>query len=82
MRPYSRSGTPYHTPPRSLWSRASCTSSRSLANLLGFKAGHRIRLEIVSFDGQHHMGHLRGKDTFHHDASRASHLVLPVVLAS
>ncbi len=44
-----------------------------------FKAGHRIRLEIVSFDGQHHLGHLRGTDTFYHDAQRPSHLVLPVV---
>ena len=44
-----------------------------------FKAGHRIRLEIMSFDGQHHIGHLRGTDTFHHDSSRPSHLQLSVV---
>jgi uncharacterized protein len=44
-----------------------------------FKAGHRIRLDITSFDLGHHIGHLRGTDTFHHDASRPSHLVLPVV---
>jgi putative CocE/NonD family hydrolase len=44
-----------------------------------FKAGHRIRLDVTSFDLGHHLGHLRGTDTFHHDASRPSHLVLPVV---
>jgi uncharacterized protein len=44
-----------------------------------FKAEHRIRLDIMSFDGQHHLGHLRGRDTFHHDAHRPSHLVLPVI---
>jgi uncharacterized protein len=44
-----------------------------------FKAGHRIRLEIVSFDGGHHLGHVRGTDTFYHDAQRPSHLVLPVI---
>jgi putative CocE/NonD family hydrolase len=44
-----------------------------------FKTGHRIRVDITSFDLGHHIGHLRGTDTFHHDASRPSHLVLPVV---
>ena len=44
-----------------------------------FKAGHRIRLDITSFDLGHHIGHIRGTDTFHHDASRPSHLVLPVI---
>jgi uncharacterized protein len=44
-----------------------------------FKAGHRVRLEIMSFDGNHHLGHLRGRDTFHHDAEHPSHLVLPVI---
>ena len=44
-----------------------------------FKAGHRIRLDVASFDLGHHLGHLRGTDTLHHDASRPSHLVLPVV---
>jgi predicted acyl esterase len=44
-----------------------------------FKAGHRIRLDITSFDLGHHIGHLRGTDTFYHDASKPSHLVLPVV---
>jgi putative CocE/NonD family hydrolase len=44
-----------------------------------FKAGHRIRLDITSFDLGHHLGHLRGTDTFYHDAQRPSHLVLPVV---
>ena len=24
-----------------------------------FKAGHRMRVEIMSFDGQHHIGHIR-----------------------
>ena len=44
-----------------------------------FKAGHRIRLDLASFDGQHHLGHLRGTDSFYHDAERPSHLVLSVV---
>lgn len=44
-----------------------------------FKAGHRIRLELMSFDGQHHIGHLRGTDTFYHDTSRPSHLQIQVV---
>jgi predicted acyl esterase len=44
-----------------------------------FKAGHRIRLDITSFDLGHHIGHIRGTDTFHHDASRPSHLALPEV---
>ena len=44
-----------------------------------FKAGHRIRLELMSFDGQHHIGHLRGTDTFYHDTSRPSHLQLCVI---
>ncbi len=44
-----------------------------------FQAGHRIRVDITSFDLGHHIGHLRGTDTFHHDANRPSQLVLPVV---
>ena len=44
-----------------------------------FKAGHRMRLELMSFDGQHHIGHLRGTDTFHHDTQRPSHLSFQVV---
>ena len=44
-----------------------------------FRKGHRIRLDITSFDLGHHIGHIRGTDTFHHDATRPSHLMLPVV---
>ena len=44
-----------------------------------FKAGHRIRLDLASFDGLHHLGHLRGTDSFYHDARRPSHLALPVI---
>ena len=44
-----------------------------------FKAGHRIRLDIVSFDLGHWLGHIRGTDTFYHDARHPSHLVLPLI---
>src|ERR1035437_3859981 len=44
-----------------------------------FKAGHRIRLDLQSFDNATHLGNLRGTDSFYHDAERPSHLLLSVV---
>ncbi len=57
-----------------------------------FLAGHRIRLEVASsnfprFDRNPNTGHDMGADadlrvahqTVHHDRSRPSHLLLPVI---
>ena len=52
-----------------------------------FKAGHRIRLEIVNGDSpttealwpHYYRPDKMGQDTIHHDATHTSHLILPVV---
>ena len=53
-----------------------------------FKAGHRIRLEIVNGDSpatealwpHYYRPDKMGQDTVHHDATHASRLILPVVI--
>jgi predicted acyl esterase len=54
-----------------------------------FKAGHRIRLEIVNgdssltdtvFNHPYHPSQI-GRDTIHHDGAHASCLLLPIVPA-